>query len=288
MIAIVRKRLRRRARRLWNRYVPAIARRVALRRHQRPRAGKAHGLPGELIVSLTSYPARFPTLHLTLACLLDQTVKADRTILWIAHGDLDRLPPEVRKLKQRGLDIRGCDDIRSFKKLVPALEAFPDAFIVTADDDLYYPADWLEQLVEGALRHETIIQCHRTHRIKRSCDGKMAPYLAWDSDVQDERARRPSSDLLATTGAGALFPPNSLHPRVTDRDLFQRLCPDGDDLWFYWCAREAGTKHRKIGRRFRLTFWKGTQDSRLWNQNEQGGNDKMIAALQAEFGKLDA
>jgi hypothetical protein len=40
----------------------------------------------------------------------------------------------VRRLA--GLEIRTCRDLRSVKKLVPALEEFPRAFIATADDDL--------------------------------------------------------------------------------------------------------------------------------------------------------
>jgi hypothetical protein len=43
-----------------------------------------HNLPGELIVSLTSYPDRFPTLHKTVRSLLSQDMLADRTILWVA------------------------------------------------------------------------------------------------------------------------------------------------------------------------------------------------------------
>jgi hypothetical protein len=240
-----------------------------------------HGLPGELIVSLTSYPPRFGTLHLTLACLLDQSVEADRVILWIAHDDIDQLPIAVRRLEERGLEIRVCDDLRSFKKLVPALEAFPDAFIATADDELYYSRDWLETLVEGT--EPAVISCHRTHRIKRTAEGSICPYLEWDLDVQDAKARRPSSDILPTGGAGALYPPYSLGPRVTDRAVFQRLCPDGDDLWFYWCARMTGTLHKKVGGRMRLLMWPSSQNSSLWESNETGGNDRMIAALEHEF-----
>jgi len=112
-------------------------------RLRHPRRGRAHNLGSELIVSLTSHPPRFPTLHLTLGCLLDQSFRADRVILWIAHDDMALLPAAVRKLERRGLEIRACDDIRSYKKLVPALEAFPHAFIVTADDDLELAPDWL-------------------------------------------------------------------------------------------------------------------------------------------------
>ena len=246
-----------------------------------PRRGQEHRLPHELVLSLTSYPARFSTLHLTLASLLDQTVRPDRIILWIADNDLDQLPPKVRRLKQRGIQIRRCEDLRSFKKLVPALESFPDSFIATADDDLDYPAEWLEELVAGV--SGSMIVCHRAHRPIRRADGKLAPYLDWALDVQDEAARAPSADIVPTSGAGALYPPRSLHPMVTDRSLFQRLCPHGDDLWFYWCARMAGTLSRKVGGHMRLVSWPGSQDTSLWGVNAKGGNDRMIAALEAEF-----
>src|SRR5579864_6248399 len=101
------------------------------------RSGTPHGLPGTLVVSLTSYPPRFPTVALTLRCLLTQSIKPDHVILWIAHADEARLPPEVLALRALGLEIRSTEDLRSFKKIVPALRDFPDAFIVTADDDVY-------------------------------------------------------------------------------------------------------------------------------------------------------
>jgi hypothetical protein len=281
------KRLRRSAGALRQAVCGPFSARRAERRLARPGSRRRHNLPGELIVSLTSHPARFSTLRLTLACLLDQTIRPDRTILWIADREVDTLPPEVRLLEERGLEIRGCDDLRSFKKLVPALQAFPDAFIVTADDDLYYRPAWLEQLVAGLAPDGGVIPCHRAHRIKRKGDGSLAAYGEWTAKVLDERARAPSIDILPTTGAGALFPPHSLDARATDRTLFQQLAPDSDDLWFYWCARLAGTTARKVGGRSVLITWPGTQQSSLWDSNEAGGNDRAIAALEKHFGYLD-
>src|SRR5688500_5188057 len=66
-------------------------------------AGRPHQLPGELIISLTSYPARFRTLHLSLRCLLTQSIKPDRIVLWIAREDLPLLPASVRKLAAHGI-----------------------------------------------------------------------------------------------------------------------------------------------------------------------------------------
>jgi hypothetical protein len=254
----------------------------ALSKLNSPRNGRAHGLPGELIISLTSYPARFHGLHFTLACLLHQAVRPDRLILWIAHDDLEQLPPTVRAFEERGVEIRACDDLRSFKKLVPTLQAFPDAFIVTADDDICYPPDWLEKLVNAT--EQRVITGHRAHRMKRSVDGSLRPYVEWEFNVQDAKARQPSADILPTGAGGILYPPRSLDPRATDRSLFERLCPDCDDLWFYWCARLAGTIHKKVPGTFRLLHWPGSQRSSLWKKNQHGGNDAAIAALEQEFG----
>ena len=70
---------------------------------------------------------------------------------------------------------------------------------------------------------------------------------------------------------------------VVDRGLFQRLCPENDDLWFYWCARMAGTRVRKAGPRLIVTSWEPASSS-LWSQNKLGGNDRMWRALEEEFG----
>jgi hypothetical protein len=248
-----------------------------------PADRRGHTLPGELIVSLTSYALRFPTVHLTLRSLLLQSVMWDRLILWIAHGDIPLLPDAVRELEFFGLEVRECDDLRSYKKLVPAIECFPDAFIVTADDDLYYPPDWLRVLTNGFSAAEPAILARRVARVKRSSGG-FAPFKDWEHDVQDNRARQPSNDLMPETGAGALYPPGSLSAKVTDRALFERLAPSGDDLWFYWCARLAGTPVRKVGNSLVVTGWSGSAASALWNENQLGRNDEMIRALEEEFG----
>src|SRR5882757_9969542 len=80
------------------------------------KASAAHNLPRPLIVSLTSYPPRFKTLDLTLRCLLAQSIRADQTILWIAHRDRQAITEEIESLTSKGLTIRYCEDVRSHKK----------------------------------------------------------------------------------------------------------------------------------------------------------------------------
>ena len=250
-----------------------------------PRTPRPHNLPAPLYVSLTSHAARFGMLPHTLRSLLRQSVRPDGILLWIAHEDIPRLPRKIARLASRGIIIRECADLRSYKKLVFALAEFPDAFIVTADDDLYYPPTWLETLVEAVDPAEKTILCHRAHRIAFNEDGGVAPYDSWQWEVQDEAARRPSTDLVPTTGAGALYPPHCLSSEVTDAQLFQRICPTADDLWFYAMARRAGTLVMKAAGRFRVVPWPGARESSLWAINEGGGNDRQIRNLEEAFGK---
>lgn len=252
---------------------------------RRTRTSLAHRLPNSLIVNLTSFPPRFRTLHLTLESLLQQDVAPDRLILWIAHSDMAALPRRVTELTARGLEIRACDDLRSYKKLVPALDAFPGSFLATADDDVYYPPEWLRTLADGVEPEVPTIICHRVNRIAYAEDGSLKPYRQWADDVQDVAARRPSTDLVPIGVGGVLYPPNCLASETSRADLFGTLAPQGDDLWFFWMARRVGTRFKKVGDRFPRITWPGSQRDHLFARNEFGGNDRQIAQLIASFGQ---
>jgi hypothetical protein len=268
------KKLRKRWRARW------CAWKVALRwRFRRP--APRHGRGRELIVSLTSYPKRFSTLHFTLKCLLTQSVRPDRVILWIAEADRASLPESVNALQRDGLEIRFCDDLRSFKKIIPTLSAFPEADIATADDDLYFCSDWLKELIEAAERFPGRVISHRLHRLVLTGDARgVLPYREWPKDIVDQ-TEDPRN--FATGGAGALYPANCLHPDVLDCDAFMRLCPEADDVWLYWMARRNGRFELHTGVRHRLIAWPGSQTESLWKRNREG-NDAQIRAMIEAYG----
>lgn len=63
----------------------------------------------QVVVTLTSYPARIFTLHYTLFTLFTQDFKPDRVILWLSQdefaGLMADLPKEVLDFRQCGLEI---------------------------------------------------------------------------------------------------------------------------------------------------------------------------------------
>lgn len=250
---------------------------------------RKHNLPYPVIVSLTSYPPRFHTLSATVKSLLDQDVQADRTILWVTPDDYHSLPKEVMGLRAFGLSIETCENYLSFKKLVPALTAYPDHGVVTADDDLYFHDKWLGSILDRYEHEQPAIISARCHLANLGPDGRLLPYRTWLFDTEETADLSDTEILFPTGGAGTLYPPRLLPREVCDSSRFLELCPRADDLWFFWIAEQSRVRHLRISERFPLIPWRGSQDAGLYHDNiEGGGNDQQIANLEADLGLLHA
>ena len=242
----------------------------------------------KIIISLTSYPARMYELHYTLYSLLCQKLKPDAVELWLAEEQFPNkesdIPRKILQLRDNGLTIRWCkEDWKSYKKLIPALILHPDDFIITADDDLYYPEDWLEKLWkawENSSRNEVI--AHRCHKIKMK-KGMPTSYGSWTKCVEDCSS---SFANFATCGAGALFAPGILHPDATNIRLARKLCPYADDVWFWAMAILSGKKTRIVEAPYRLIYTNPVRElnftasnNTLYAYNGAGGNDLQLASI---------
>lgn len=259
----------------------------AVRQFPRIREKRPHGLPWPVIISLTSFPPRYASLYKTLRSLLDQTMQADGVILWIAEGDMAALPANVLDLQRYGLTVRTCDDLRSFKKIVPALMEFPDAAIAIADDDVYYAPDWLETLARTTDNSGKTVAARYTLLAQVGDDGAAKPYDDWPEETRPGAGSGSHGQVFPVGIGGVLYPPGSLDARVTDQATFMTLCPRGDDVWLYWMSRRAGSSHRHAGGRYEMTMWPFSQKVALKHHNvDNNGNDYQIRAVEESFGTL--
>ena len=97
---------------------------------------------GKLIVSLTSFPARIELVWMTIASLMNQTMKPKKIILWLSEEQFqteESIPQTLLALRKRGLEIRFCEDIKPHKKYFHTMQEYPDDIVVTVDDDIFYP-----------------------------------------------------------------------------------------------------------------------------------------------------
>jgi hypothetical protein len=260
-----------------------------------PLRRRAHALPHRLIVSLTSYPPRFGVLPLTLQSLLRQTVKPDHLILWIVSADFALLPQSVLDLQQHGLEIRTTAfDSRAYKKILPALDEFPEAFIATADDDVFYWSTWLEELVNGLELPEKVVTCHWANEIVTDTHGRYRPYLQWILNTPIRGKRR---DLFPVGVGGVLYPPGVLVHQPADRAAGLTLCPLADDVWLYWIGRRNGVSYKTVGRWREPALWHGSQEHALWRSNlpslwrsdlppetEEQEYDRQISRIAKKYG----
>ncbi len=247
----------------------------------------AHGLHAPLVVTLTSYSPRFEHLGRTLRSLLDQTIAVDETILWVAADDYAELPDDVLALCDHGLSIRKTADVKSYKKLIPALTENPDRFFVTADDDVYYPPDWLAGLVEETREHPERVIAYRAHLAPLGSNDVFKPYSQWSLATHRLETEELDARLFPTGVVGILYPPGAFANEVTDESLFMELAPRGDDIWFFWMARNAGFAHRRTRQWFDIVEWPDSQQVVLYNTNLPGdGNDRQLQNMYDHRGPM--
>lgn len=198
----------------------------------------------KIIVSLTSFPAALPYAVQAIRTILNGSLLPDRIVLYLDTQKFPEeiVPPEVEQLKTESplFEVRfDPAEIRSYKKLIPALKDFPNDVIVTIDDDIHYPPHLLRDLVRLHKRLPDSIIAHRVRRVRLD-----APYSQWRKykwyDFVFQKIH--FSHLAMQTGVGGvLYPPHSLDETMLDPSRFMALAPTNDDIWFWVAAVSRGT-----------------------------------------------
>ena len=241
-----------------------------------------------LIVSLTSFPARIKTVSYTIESILLQKKKANMVVLWLGDDKFPRkekdLPKRLLRLTQYGLTIKWCKDIRSYTKLVPALEAFPNDIIVTADDDIWYPPEWLELLYNSYLKEPTLIHAHRVFKVTTK-NGSINKYIDWDRHIF--APQEPSYCFHLTGTGGVLYPPHSLYQDICDCEKFFSMAPSVDDIWFWAMAILQHTRVRVV--EDNIFDFEGVfivNNRSLWSDNIYDKNDVALKKLMEAYPEL--
>lgn len=238
----------------------------------------------QLTVSLTTYGKRIHTVYLTIESILAQSLKADKIILWLAEDEFtyNTIPETLKKQEARGLTIKFCKDLRSYKKLIPTLKSYPNDLIITLDDDIIFPIDHIDRLYKAYIKEPNVIHCHRAHNMQYDANNRLLPYSKW---VNDYKSEVPSADIFPTGGAGALYFPGCFHPDILNEALFSELCPHADDVWFKFMSYRLGIECQVVKYSkpwLDYVIIPESTETTLWSVNIVE-NDKQINALLNHF-----
>jgi hypothetical protein len=239
----------------------------------------------QVIVSLTSWPPRIHLVYCAIESLMRQTYKPSKICLFLAESQFPdhKIPRTLEILQTRGLEVHFCDDWGPAKKLIPAMEKFPSATIITVDDDVAYDSDLIEDLMKAHKQHPASIIGNRFDKILFEED-KTPKY------VHPIRTVPNKSVLIATGIGGVLYPPFSLDSEAFNLESYRELCFYGDDIWFLTMAILKGTKVNSSNARpchFRDIDEHDLRKVALWNQNGSGRNNIMLENVFKKYGIYD-
>jgi len=276
---------------------PGAVRRIARRLRKRARSAQARILAGALgfreqrsvdsvlgtepvVVSLTSYGSRIETVHLAIESIARGKVRPSRMILWIdSVDDLNALPPALKRQKARGLEVLLAQNYGPHTKYYPYVES-QDEFtvpVVTADDDILYPEDWLAGIMAASRAHPDSIVGYWIRRMGLGPDGLPVTYTSWPyaSDTHPHAANVPLGV------SGVLYPTTMLERLRENGDAFLAAAPYTDDLWLHAIAVRSNVPVRQISATpVHFLTLPGTQEFTLASENLAGsGNDRVVAGL---------
>jgi hypothetical protein len=182
-----------------------------------------------VVVSLASIPSRLAIVHITIRSILDQSILPEQIILWL-HQDLkNKIPDQLSKLTGNLFSIQFTTYSSSHRKLVEPIQQFPNKVIITCDDDMMYRKNWLSKLYKAHVEMPDYIIANQTRCISYNEKNELLPYINWNVDT----GSCPNPRTVLPIGAGGtLYPPHSLDNRVVNQELFLKLAPKADDLWF--------------------------------------------------------
>ena len=246
-----------------------------------------------VILSLTSYGKRVKgSAVFTVYSLLRQTVRANRVVLWLNEDEFnsENLPSDLRFLCKYGLEVRFCKDIGSYTKLIHSLSAFPDKHIITADDDLYYSKNFVQEFVEAHRQHPQAIITGFAKIPVSDGEQQLAPYDAWPEYHHVSASFQYDSQKLFPLGVGGvLYPSHVFDNEVSNEVVFTALCPKADDIWLYIMGLRSQAEKR-ILTDSRIAYYHTdllrqyvTKDRLTATNRFRGENDTQLQALMEHY-----
>lgn len=196
-----------------------------------------------LMVSLTTTQDNINNAHYSLYSLLNQELKADKVILWLNKNDFPNeeldVPKNVLKLKENGLSLRFCEDYKQYNNIIPIITTYPNDIIITANDNVYYPQNWLKILYNDHKSNPDTILAHKAKLVSLKDDNTFNKY---EELPYNEDEKNPTYHNLANTEAGVLYPPNTISENICNEKKFNEY----DDNINAWLWAMCVLNHKKI------------------------------------------
>lgn len=195
------------------------------------------------IVSLTTFPKRFPNLWMVLFCIFNQTIRPAKIVVTLCEEEIPQgfktLPAILRYFEKQGVEFLFVkENLRPHNKYFYCMQKYKNRDIITIDDDLLYYPHTIAKLIAMHKKYPKCICTNRGTKIVEK-DGCFVRSNEWPSVISHYG---PSLDIIAL-GYSAVYYPSSFRPNLLfDASLIKNLCLGTDDLWLRVVETLEGVK----------------------------------------------
>ncbi len=231
-----------------------------------------------IIVTLASYPPRINTIYFCIQSLIRQDYPVSRIILNLSNDEFpSKELPILKKLRKLGIEINFVNqNLKSYNKFYYIANSNPKSIIITADDDVLYPEDWVRGLINTYNQYPNSVVCYRAHLMRFGENGELLNYSDWLH--HSSGIKGPSRFLVAVGVGGVLYPPNFFSNISTEKKIFLKLAPTADDLWLKAFGLKNGYDVVKVNEFSKIWFdTKNSQKTALKNINTKESKMNDIA-----------
>lgn len=241
----------------------------------------------DVVVSLTSYPARLGQLHLVIRSLLHQSLSPREIVLYLGTDTKEQdIPVALRQLEKYNFTIKtGYEDLKPHKKYLFAMEEYPEDAIIAVDDDVIYDSNFVKDLYNCHKKNPNCVCARRVHGMIKDSKGQIKSYNEWNWECTE--ILEPSHQLFSTGCGGALYPAKILPQEAFDVEAIKTHCLNTDDVWLKFMELRSDVKvvftNSKVIHPLTI---RNSQASALMHTNTAGENrnDINIKAMEAFTG----
>lgn len=188
----------------------------------------------DIVVSLTSFPKRINDVWMVIDSICRQTMRPDLICITLSEKEFPQkekdLPRRLLQYQKYGLKILWVkNDLKPHKKYWVSMRLYPDKYILTVDDDIYYRKDLIAYLWDLSQKFKANVCANNVVSILND-DLKLLGYNHWQH--KDVISNHPSHNYIAKGNGGVIYPPSVFkNQEAFNEDLIVQTCLKADDLW---------------------------------------------------------
>lgn len=188
----------------------------------------------ELIVSLTSFPKRINDVWMVIDSIYRQTMRPKLICLTLSIKEFPKkkkdLPTRLLQYQKYGLKIIWIENnLKPHNKYQTVMQQYPDKYIITIDDDIYYRKDLILHLWRLSQKFPNCICANNASSILNE-HLELESYNKWQH--KNVIPYNPSHNYLAKGYNGIIYPPSVFkNKEAFNEKLIMQTCLKADDLW---------------------------------------------------------